>query len=161
VTRRTLIVCACAALAVAFARPVAADDVSGKWKVTSKNPRGERVYDMTLAQSGEKLTVTSKDREGKDVTSEGTVKGAEITWTTKRQGPQGEMVIVYKGKIEGKTMAGSTASNHSWSAASSRSTSAFGYSRRSSASRAPSSSPRVTASSSSSRAHGHWRTAAS
>ena len=106
-TRRTLIVCACAALAVAFARPVAADDVSGKWKVTSKNPRGERVYDMTLAQSGEKLTVTSKDREGKDVTSEGTVKGAEITWTTKRQGPQGEMVIVYKGKIDGKSMAGS------------------------------------------------------
>ena len=107
-TRRILIVCACAALAVAFAGRAAADDASGKWKVTSKSPRGERVYDMTLAQSGEKLTVTSKDRDGNDVKSEGTVKGAEITWTTKRQGPQGEMVIVYKGKIEGKTMAGST-----------------------------------------------------
>jgi hypothetical protein len=66
------------------------------------------VYDITLAQSGEKVTVTSKDRDGNDVKSEGTVKGAEITWTTKRQGPQGEMVIVYKGKIEGKSMAGST-----------------------------------------------------
>ena len=32
--------------------------------------------------------------------SEGSVKGDEITWTTKRQGPNGEMVIVYKGKIE-------------------------------------------------------------
>ena len=84
-------VCACAALGVAFAGRAAADDVSGKWKVTAKSPRGERVYDITLAQSGE-----------------GTVKGAEITWTTKRQGPQGEMVIVYKGKIDGKTMAGST-----------------------------------------------------
>jgi len=101
-------VCACAALGVAFAGRAAADDVSGKWKVTSKSPRGERVYDITLAQSGEKLTVTSKDRDGNDVKSEGTVKGAEITWTTKRQGPQGEMVIVYHGKIEGKTMAGST-----------------------------------------------------
>ena len=107
-TRRVLMLFACAALAVAFARPAAADDVSGKWKLTSKSPRGERVSEITLAQTGEKLTVTSKDREGNDVKSEGSVKGADITWTTKRQGPQGEMVIVYKGKIDGKTMAGST-----------------------------------------------------
>ena len=107
-TRRVLVLAACAALAVSFARPAAADDVSGKWKMTSKSPRGERVSELTLAQAGEKLTVTSKDRDGNDVKSEGSVKGAEITWTTKRQGPQGEMVIVYKGKIEGKTMAGST-----------------------------------------------------
>jgi len=107
-TRRVLVLAACAALAVSFARPAAADDVSGKWKMTSKSPRGERVSELTLAQAGEKLTVTSKDRDGNDVKSEGSVKGAEITWTTKRQGPQGEMVIVYKGKIDGKTMAGST-----------------------------------------------------
>jgi hypothetical protein len=108
VTRRTLIVCACAALAAAFAGRAGADDVSGKWKVTSKSARGERVYDLTLAQAGEKLTVTSKDREGNDVKSEGTVKGRDITWSTKRQGPQGEMLIVYKGTIDGKTMAGTT-----------------------------------------------------
>ena len=48
----------------------------------------------------------SKDREGNDVKSEGTVKGADITWTTKRTTQMGEMVIVYKGKIDGKTMAG-------------------------------------------------------
>ena len=107
-TRRVLILSACAALAVAFARPAAAEDLSGKWKMTSKSPRGERVSEITLAQAGEKLTVTSKDREGNDVKSEGSVKGADITWTTKRQGPQGEMVIVYKGKIDGKTMSGST-----------------------------------------------------
>ena len=53
-------VCACAALGVAFAGRAAADDVSGKWKVTSKSPRGERVYDITLAQSGEKVTVPSR-----------------------------------------------------------------------------------------------------
>jgi hypothetical protein len=106
--RRVLILSACAALAVAFARPAAAEDVSGKWKMTSKSPRGERVSEITLAQSGEKLTVTTKDREGNDVKSEGSVKGADITWTFKRQGPQGEMVIVYTGKIDGKTMSGST-----------------------------------------------------
>lgn len=104
-TRKSLIP-ACAAFGLALALPAAASDVSGKWKMTSKSPRGERVSEIVLAQDGEKLKVTSKDRDGNDVQSEGTVKGAEITWTTKRQGPMGEMVIVYKGKLEGKTMAG-------------------------------------------------------
>src|SRR5574341_2105952 len=92
-------VAALAALAVAIALPAAAGDVSGKWKLTSKSPRGERVSEIAFAQDGEKLTVSSKDREGNDVKSEGSVKGEEITWTTKRQGPNGEMLIVYKGKI--------------------------------------------------------------
>ena len=54
-TRRILMVCACAALGVAFAGRAAADDVSGKWKMTSKSPRGERVSEIALAQAGEKL----------------------------------------------------------------------------------------------------------
>ena len=91
----------------AAAFTLAADlDVSGKWKITSKSQRGERTFDATLAQAGEKLTVKSKDREGNDVTSEGTVKGGEISWTTKRETPMGEMVITYKGKVDGKTMSG-------------------------------------------------------
>lgn len=106
--RRAVLLSACAAFAFATARPAAADDVSGKWKLTSKSPRGERVSEITLAQAGDTLTVTSKDRQGNDVKSEGSVKGTDVTWTTKRQGPQGEMVIVYKGKIDGKTMAGTS-----------------------------------------------------
>jgi opacity protein-like surface antigen len=106
-TRRYSVV-ALAALAVALATPALASDVSGKWKLTSKSPRGERTSEITLAQSGEKLTVTSQDREGNEVKSEGSVKGAEVTWTTKRSGPMGEMVIVYTGKIDGKTMSGTT-----------------------------------------------------
>jgi len=106
--KSTKTVAALAALAVAIALPAAAGDVSGKWKITSKSPRGERVSEIVFAQDGEKLSVSSKDREGNDVKSEGSVKGEEITWTTKRQGPNGEMLIVYKGKIEGKTMTGST-----------------------------------------------------
>jgi hypothetical protein len=105
---RRAVVSALAALAVATALPAAAADLSGKWTLTSKSPRGERVSEVTLAQDGEKLIVTSKDRQGNDVKSEGSVKGADVTWTTKRQGPMGEMVIVYKGKIDGKTMSGTT-----------------------------------------------------
>jgi len=107
--RQTVGVLAALSLLVATQAAVAvAGDVSGKWKLTSKSPRGERVSEIVLAQDGEKLNVTSKDRDGNDVKSEGSVKDAEISWTTKRQTPMGEMVIVYKGKIEGKTMSGST-----------------------------------------------------
>ncbi len=109
-TRRTVSMLVGLTFVLAASLPVAAADagVSGKWKVTSKSPRGERVWDATLVQTGEKLVVTSTNREGNEVKSEGTVKGADITWTTKRTGPMGEMVIVYKGKIDGKTMSGTT-----------------------------------------------------
>jgi hypothetical protein len=108
-TRRNVSILLCLAVALALALPAAAGEgVSGKWKMTSKSPRGERTSDLTLEQTGEKLVVTSKDRDGNDVKSEGTVKGADITWTTKRTTPMGEMVIVYKGKIDGKTMSGTT-----------------------------------------------------
>jgi hypothetical protein len=106
--KRTDSIVAFVALVAASALPALAGDVSGKWKLTSKSPRGERVSEIVLVQDGEKLTVNGKDREGNDVKSEGSVKGADITWTTKRTGPMGEMVIVYKGKIDGKTMAGSS-----------------------------------------------------
>jgi len=106
-TRKNVSILLCLTVALALALPaVAGEGVSGKWKMTTKSPRGERTYDVTMEQAGEKLVVTSKDRDGNDVKSEGAVKGTDITWTTKRTTPMGEMVIVYKGKIDGKTMAG-------------------------------------------------------
>jgi hypothetical protein len=108
-TRRTVSMLVCLTFVLAAALPaVAGEGVSGKWKMTSKSPRGERVSDITLEQTGEKLVVASKDRDGNDVKSEGTVKGTEITWTMKRTTPNGEFVIVYKGKVDGKTMSGTT-----------------------------------------------------
>ncbi len=108
-TRRTVSILVCLTVALALALPAfAAEGVSGKWKMTAKNPRGERTYDVTMEQTGEKLVVTSKDREGNDVKSEGTVKGADVTWTMKRTTPNGEFVITYKGKVEGKTMSGTS-----------------------------------------------------
>jgi hypothetical protein len=109
-TRRTVSTLVCLTFVLAAALPAAAADagVSGKWKMTSKSPRGERVSEITMEQTGEKLVVTSKNRQGEEVKSEGTVKGAEITWSSKRQTPMGEMVITFKGKIDGKTMSGTT-----------------------------------------------------
>jgi hypothetical protein len=108
-TRRTVSMLVCLTFVLAVALPaVAAESVSGKWKMTSKSPRGERVSEITLEQTGEKLVVNSTDRDGNAVKSEGTVKGAEITWTMKRTTPNGEFVIVYKGKIDGKAMSGTS-----------------------------------------------------
>jgi hypothetical protein len=108
-TRRTVSILAGLAVVLALVLPaLAAEGVSGKWKMTSKSARGERTYDVTMEQTGDKLVVTSKDREGNDVKSEGTVKGADITWTMKRTTPNGEFVVTYKGKVEGKTMSGTT-----------------------------------------------------
>jgi len=73
-------------------------NVSGVWKITSQTPRGERVSEITFVQEGQKLTVTSKDREGNDIKSEGTIKGQDITWTVKRETPAGEFVITYSGR---------------------------------------------------------------
>ena len=105
--RKTIVVLS--GLLAAAALVVAAEaGVSGKWKMTTKTQRGERSYEMSLVQDGEKLTVQSKDREGKDVTSEGTVKGNEIRWTTKRTTPMGELLISYTGKVDGKSMSGAS-----------------------------------------------------
>jgi hypothetical protein len=107
-TRRTVSMLVCLTFVLTVLPALAAEGVSGKWKMTSKSPRGERVSEITMEQAGEKLVVSSTDREGNPVKSEGTVKGAEIIWTMKRTTPNGEFVIVYKGKIDGKTMAGTT-----------------------------------------------------
>ena len=106
---KRLILVVCALVCVCgLARVALADDVNvtGTWKVTSQTPRGERVREVAIVQDGEKLTVTSKDREGAEVKSEGTLKGADITWTSKRQTLNGEFAIAYTGKVEGKTMKG-------------------------------------------------------
>ena len=108
-TRRTFSIFVCMAVVLALVLPaLAAEGVSGKWKMTTKTQRGERTYDVTMEQTGDKLVVTSKDRQGNDLKSEGTVKGAEITWTTKRQTPNGEFTVTYKGKVDGKTMSGTS-----------------------------------------------------
>jgi hypothetical protein len=108
--RLTLVLCALA-FVCGLAHVALADDVNvtGAWKITRQTPRGERVSEIAFVQEGEKLTVTSKDREGNDVKSEGTLKGADITWTIKRQTPGGELTITYTGTVDGKMMKGKIA----------------------------------------------------
>ena len=47
-TRRTVSMLVCLTFVLAVLPAFAAEGVSGKWKMTSKSPRGERVSEITL-----------------------------------------------------------------------------------------------------------------
>jgi hypothetical protein len=83
-------------------------DVSGTWELTSPGRGGEMMTrDITIVQEGNKLKVTMPGRQGGDpITGEGTLTDNAIEWKIVRQGPQGEMIINYKGTVEGDSMKG-------------------------------------------------------
>jgi hypothetical protein len=83
-------------------------DVSGTWEMSSPGRDGEMMTrEITIVQDGEKIKVTMPGFRGGDpITGDGEIKGNEIAWTIVRQGPQGEMVMEYKGTVDGATMKG-------------------------------------------------------
>jgi hypothetical protein len=106
-----------AALAVVAILTLAvwAADVSGTWEMSSPGRNGQMMTrDITIAQDGNKIKVTMPGRPGPNgepgtpVVGEGTIEGNAIAWKIVRQGPQGEMVMEYKGTVDGATMKGTT-----------------------------------------------------
>ncbi|MGZ7065615.1 MAG: hypothetical protein ACXVI6_04590 [Candidatus Aminicenantales bacterium] len=97
-------------LVVAGAFLLAAVDVTGDWDMTRKTPQGDRTSTITFAQTGENLTVKMPGRNGEQMTGTGTIKGNDLEWTITRTGPQGEMKINYKAKVEGDKMTGTSQS---------------------------------------------------
>lgn len=85
---------------------LAAVNVTGDWDMTRTTPRGPMTSVITFTQTGENLTVKTTGRNGEEITGTGTVKGNELEWTITRTGPQGEMKVIYKGKVEGDKMSG-------------------------------------------------------
>ncbi|MBN2399949.1 MAG: hypothetical protein JXI33_06370 [Candidatus Aminicenantes bacterium] len=84
----------------------AATSIAGNWKITLQSPRGERTHDMKVVQDNDKLQVTMQSPRGEQV-YQGTIQGADITWSGTRQTPDGrEFTVTYSGKVEGDTMKG-------------------------------------------------------
>lgn len=100
--------CLSLALVVAAAFALAAVNVTGDWDMTRKTPQGDRTSTITFTQTGENLTVKMPGRNGEEMTGTGTIKGNELEWTITRTGPQGEMKINYKAKVEGDKMTGTS-----------------------------------------------------
>jgi hypothetical protein len=115
---------ALAALAILAVLSLAAwaVDVTGTWALSSPGRDGAMMTrDITIAQEGTKIKVTLPPgpRGGDPVVAEGTIEGNAIAWKVVRQTPQGEMIIEYKGTVEGDSMKGTMArgeQNIEWTA---------------------------------------------
>ncbi len=87
---------------------LAAVDVTGDWEMTRNTPQGPRTTTITFVKTGDTLTYKSTGRNGEEITAPVTVNGNDLEWTITRTGPQGEMKVIYKAKVEGDKMTGTS-----------------------------------------------------
>lgn len=86
--------------------------VAGKWELSWEGRNGTQTSTVTFEQDGEKVKGTMNmtfGQQSREVPLEGTVKGKDLTFSTKIQTPNGEMTREYKAVVDGDTMKGSFA----------------------------------------------------
>ena len=96
-----------AALAAAAPAQEAKSAVAGIWEVTFETPMGARTYMAAFVQDQDVLKVTMKSAQGTEMKGEGKIKDKDVSWSVVLSGPMGEIVLAFKGKLDGETMAGS------------------------------------------------------
>jgi hypothetical protein len=92
---------------------VAADEpakVAGTWQISVETPRGTNDQTLTLEQDGANLKGTLSGRRG-DTPIEGKVDGNKISFTVKRETPNGTFTLEYSGTAEGDSMTGTVHSD--------------------------------------------------
>ncbi|HOW86817.1 MAG TPA: hypothetical protein P5119_10275 [Candidatus Aminicenantes bacterium] len=97
------------AVAAVLTLAVWAVDVSGTWEMSRPGRDGQiMTTDITIVQEGSKIKVTmpSFRPEGEPMVGEGTIEGNAIAWKIVRQTPRGEMIMEYKGTVDGAAMKG-------------------------------------------------------
>jgi hypothetical protein len=95
-----------AALAAAAAAQEAKPTIAGVWEVTFETPMGARTYMAAFVQDQDALKVTMKSAQGTEMKGEGKIKNNEVAWSVIVNGPMGEIVLAFKGKLDGEAMAG-------------------------------------------------------
>lgn len=81
-------------------------NVTGTWEITSQSQRGTMTQTLTIQQDGSSLKGSLTGRRGESPV-EGTVNGNQVNFKVKRQGQNGEaMVMEYTGTIDGNSMTG-------------------------------------------------------
>jgi hypothetical protein len=99
---------ACGVLLTWGGKLVAADEpakVAGTWDMTFESPRGTRTQTLTLQQDGSTIKGTIEGRRG-PAPLEGTVTGDKISFTVKRETPNGTFTLEYSGTVDGDSMKG-------------------------------------------------------
>ncbi len=88
---------------------LAADEpanVAGTWDMTSEGRNGPMTQTLTLLQEGATLKGTLKGPRGDAAIEGGTVAGNKISFTVKRDTPNGTFTIEYSGTVDGNSMTG-------------------------------------------------------
>jgi hypothetical protein len=99
---------ACGLLMVFGGRLAAADEpakVAGTWKISIETPRGTNEQTLTLEQDGATLKGTLTGRRG-DSPVEGKVDGNKVSFSVKRETPNGTFTLEYSGTADGDSMTG-------------------------------------------------------
>lgn len=81
-------------------------DVAGVWEMTFQAPQGDMTSDITFTQEKEVIKASMVGPQGMEMAGEGTLKENEIQWTFTISTPNGDFVLVYKGKVAGEEMSG-------------------------------------------------------
>ena len=79
--------------------------VAGTWEMTFEGPRGTRTQTLTIQQDGSTIKGTVKGQP-RDSPLEGSVTGNKISFTVKRDTPNGTFTIEYIGTVDGDSMKG-------------------------------------------------------
>ncbi|HLY62374.1 MAG TPA: hypothetical protein VKV95_16660 [Terriglobia bacterium] len=95
-------------LMVSGARLSAADEpssVGGSWQMTVETPRGSMNQTLTFQQDGGALKGTISGTRG-DAPLEGKVDGNKVSFTVKRETPNGTFTLEYTGTVDGDSISG-------------------------------------------------------
>lgn len=99
---------ACVGLAVWGGKTMAADEptkVDGAWDLSFEGPRGTMNQTLKIQQDGATVKGTLTGRRGESPI-EGSVTGNKISFTVKRDTPNGTFTIDYTGTVDGDSMTG-------------------------------------------------------
>lgn len=113
-----IIICAFALAGLANYAAADTAKVAGNWEMVSEGPQGTMTQTLTIEQESSKIKGTIKGQRG-DAPFEGTVDENKISFTVKRQTPNGEMTIEYSGTIDGDAIKGTAKTprgERAWSA---------------------------------------------
>ncbi len=81
-------------------------NVTGAWDITTQTPNGDMPGEITFTQDKESVKISMTGPQGMPMNGEGTVKEAVIQWSVTLSGPNGDITIFFKGKIDGEKMSG-------------------------------------------------------
>jgi hypothetical protein len=83
--------------------------VAGVWEMTVQSPQGDMTSEITFTQEKDVIKASMIGFQGMEMAGEGTIKENEIQWTFSISTPNGDLVLVYKGKVAGEEMSGEVA----------------------------------------------------